>query len=134
MAYMSQERKKELVARAKPVLKKYGIKGSFGVRNHSTIVCNIKSGKLDFIRNYNILQTSMVHLEWRSEPAKSYMDINPYHFRKHFTGKCKNFFTELFEALNHGNHDRSDITTDYFDVGWYVDVNVGSWNKPYVVE
>jgi hypothetical protein len=33
-----------------------------------------------------------------------------------------------------GNHDRSDIQSDYFDVGWYVDVNIGSWNRPYEVE
>jgi hypothetical protein len=33
--------------------------------------------------------------------------------------------------MNVGNHDRSDIQSDYFDVGWYVDVNVGAWNQPY---
>jgi hypothetical protein len=32
-----------------------------------------------------------------------------------------------------GNHDRSDIQTDYFDVGWYKSVNIGTWNKPYEV-
>jgi hypothetical protein len=37
-------------------------------------------------------------------------------------------------AMNDGNHDRSDIQTDYFDVGWYVDVNIGRWNKPYILE
>jgi hypothetical protein len=36
--------------------------------------------------------------------------------------------------LNTGNHDNSDSQTDYFDVGWYVDVKVGKWNKPYIVE
>jgi hypothetical protein len=32
-----------------------------------------------------------------------------------------------------GNHDRSDIQSDYFDVGWYVDINIGRWNKPYAL-
>jgi len=32
-----------------------------------------------------------------------------------------------------GNHDRSDIQSDYFDVGWYKSVNIGKWNKPYEV-
>jgi hypothetical protein len=36
--------------------------------------------------------------------------------------------------MNMGNHDNSDIMTDYFDVGWYVDVNIGLWNKPYILE
>ena len=24
-----------------------------------------------------------------------------------------------------------DAMTDYYDVGWYVDVNIGTWEKPY---
>jgi hypothetical protein len=36
--------------------------------------------------------------------------------------------------MNQGNWNRSDVQTDYFDVGWYCDINVGSWNKPYVLE
>ena len=35
--------------------------------------------------------------------------------------------------MNDGNHDRSDPQSDYFDVGWYVDVNIGKWNKPYTL-
>jgi len=23
--------------------------------------------------------------------------------------------------------------TDYFDVGWYISVNLGRWDKPYIV-
>ena len=32
-----------------------------------------------------------------------------------------------------GNHNNSDISTDYFDVGWYIDINIGKWDKPYEV-
>jgi len=35
--------------------------------------------------------------------------------------------------MNEGNHDNSDIMTDYFDVGWYISVRLGKWDKPYVV-
>jgi hypothetical protein len=35
--------------------------------------------------------------------------------------------------MNAGNHNRSDAMTDYFDVGWYVDVNIGKWNQPYIL-
>ena len=38
----------------------------------------------------------------------------------------------IVRALNAGNHDRSDIMTDYFDVGWYVSVKIGhSCDKPF---
>jgi hypothetical protein len=29
---------------------------------------------------------------------------------------------ELRDAMNNGNHDNSDIMSDYFDVGWYVSI------------
>jgi hypothetical protein len=31
-------------------------------------------------------------------------------------------------------YDRSDVQTDYFDTAYYMDVNVGQWNKPYIFE
>lgn len=30
-------------------------------------------------------------------------------------------------------YDNSDAMTDYFDTAFYMDVNVGDWNKPYQV-
>ena len=52
MAYMSQERKQSLAPAIKAVLKKYGVKGTLAVNNHSTLVLNIKSGSIDFIENF----------------------------------------------------------------------------------
>jgi hypothetical protein len=40
---------------------------------------------------------------------------------------------ELYAAMMDGNHDNSDIQTDYFDVGWYIDINIGAWNAPYTL-
>ena len=123
MAYMSQERKKELVNLAKVVLKKYGVKATFGVRHHSTIVCKIKSGKLDLMKDYCGRNADLVE----------YINVNPYHFRDYFQGRSRDFITDLMGALNTGNWDKSDIQTDYFDKGWYVDVSIGNWKKPYKV-
>lgn len=138
MAYMNQTNKKVLVELAKPIIKKYGVKATFAVDNHSTLVCNIKSGKLDFIKNYtevsqadNYIRNAFMYNP--PEPVTS-IDVNPYHYHKHFSGVCKTFLTELMQALNTGNWDNSDIQTDYFDKGWYVSVNIGKWNKPYVLE
>jgi hypothetical protein len=62
------------------------------------------------------------------------VDVNPYWYHDHFDGKARKFLDEALRVLNTGNHDNSDSQTDYFDVGWYVDVKVGKWNKPYIVE
>jgi hypothetical protein len=57
--------------------------------------------------------------------------VNPYHFKDQFAGRALAFITEVHTAMMQGNHDRSDAQSDYFDVGWYVDLNIGKWNRPY---
>lgn len=129
MAYMSQERKQALAPKIKAVLKKYGMKGTIGVRHHSTLVVRIKEGKLPIIENFVVGLTDKERSDYVLKTRC--IDVNTYWIRDHYTGKCKEFLTELLAAMNVGNHDRSDIMTDYFDVGWYNDIRVGEWNKPY---
>jgi hypothetical protein len=125
MAYMSQEKKAKIAPVIKAICKKYGVKASLAVNNHSTLVLNVKSGSIDFINDFG----------FGSEDAKQFgIQVNPYHYKSHFTGKSVKFLSEVIPAMNTGNHDRSDAMIDYFDVGWYVDVNIGKWNKPYVLE
>ncbi len=140
MAYFNQERKQERAPAIKAILKKYGVKGSLAVNNHSTFVLNIKSGSIDFIENFIATDAKLIHGGKMSQDQIDYirknqsLDVNPYWFKEHFSGKALSFLTEVFQAMNKGNHDNSDIQSDYFDVGWYVDVNIGSWKKPYTVE
>jgi len=134
MAYMSQERKAKIAPAVKSILKRYGVKGTLAVRNHMTLVLNIKSGTLDFIKDFN--ETVSNDPTWRGATlSQTYISVNPYHYSSHFGDKViKKFLDEVLRALNDGNHDNSDIQTDYFDVGWYVDVNIGKWDKPYILE
>ena len=134
MAYMNQERKAERAPAIKAILKKYNVKASLAVRNHMTLVLNIKSGSIDFIGNFNETISADPYLSARGfTKAEKSLDVNPYHYQNHFSGDAKEFMQEVFAVMNGGNHDRSDIQSDYFDVGWYVDVNIGQWNKPYTV-
>ena len=135
MAYVSQELKAKLSPKIKAVCKKYGVKASIGVDNHSTLVLNIRSAKIDFIANYNsVAATKPGFSERGGYLAKDYLQVNTYYTDEHFTGKAKNFLREVIDAMNVGNFDKSDSQTDYFHCGWYVNVNVGRWNKPFVVE
>ena len=67
------------------------------------------------------------------------IDVNHYWIDEHWGkgSKWANFLNELYRACNHceeyQNHDRSDSMTDYFDVGWWVDINLGKYGKPYQV-
>ena len=135
MAYFSQERKSEIAPKVKSILNKYGIKGSLSVRHHSTLSLTLKSGKIDFIANSNrVCGNDFYQVAKGFKPNTSnYDSINPYWFHEHYDGDAKAFLTEVMEAMNNGNWDKSDIQSDYFNVGWYVEVQIGKWNKPYIV-
>lgn len=133
MAYMSQEKKKQLAITIKAICKTYKVKASLSVRHHSTLVLTIKSSPIDFVGNYNEVFKSRPKPEYASDITGPSMDVNVYWYKEHFSGRALMFLSRVIEAMNVGNHDRSDISTDYFDVGWYVDVKIGQWNKPYVV-
>ena len=135
MAYMSQELKAERAPAIKAILKKYNVKGSLAVRNHMTLVLNIKSGSIDFIGNSNrVCGADHYQVSRGFKPNTSgYEQVNQYHFQNHYDGKAKNFLIEVLDAMNTGNHDNSDIQTDYFDVGFYININIGAWDKPYTI-
>mgnify|MGYP003331351214 FL=1 len=135
MAYMNQEKKAKIVSAVKPILKKYGVKATFAVRNHSTICLNVKAGNIDFIENYIQTGQRMSEDQVAFIRKNKSIDVNPYWFQDHFSGKAKSFLSEAFTAMKSaGNwYDRSDAQIDYFDTAYYVDVNIGSWKKPYEV-
>jgi hypothetical protein len=116
MAYFSQERKKEMAPKIKALLDQYGMKGSLSVRNYSTVVLTLKSGPIDF----------------GQDEHGGHLDVNVYWINEHYTGRAREFLSKAYKILMTGNHNNSDIQTDYFDVGWYVDIDVGKWNKPYI--
>ena len=125
MAYMNQDKKKVIASKLKPVLKKYGVKGTLSVRNHSVIVLNVKAGKVNFFEDYGD----------REDAKKFGIQVNPYWFHDHFEGKSKQFLTEAFDALKSaGYYNNTDASIDYFDTAYYYDINIGNWKKPYVLE
>ena len=135
MAYMNQSKKAVIASKLKPVLKKYGLKGSLSVNNHSTIVLTVKSGKIDFIKNFNSTTQNRPGGFRNGSAAEKYISVNPYWYQEHFTGQSKEFISEAMAALKGADwYDKSDAQYDYFDTAYYVDINIGKWNKPYIVE
>lgn len=135
MAYMNQDRKAKIAPAVKAILKRYGVKGTLAVDGHMTLVLNIKSGILDFITDFNDTVGKKAYMYRSFMPVDKYIDVNPYHYQDHFSNKViRKFLGEVIAAMNVGNHDNSRSEIDYFDVGWYVDINIGKWNKPYVLE
>ena len=123
---MTQERKAQIAPAVKAILAEYGLKGSLGVHHHSSLVLTIKSGHIDFFGSFSHRVTDMM------EPPTNSMPINTHWCHEQFTGDAQKCLVKLCDAMNVGNHDNSDIQSDYFDVGWYIGIDVGKWDKPYV--
>ena len=134
MAYMSQETKAKLAPGIKAVLKKYGMKGTISVNNHSTLVCNVSEGPLDIIGNMYEIAVKKPDSHYSRNPTKPlYMQVNEHWIGENYSGKCKEFLEALKDAMKGSTwYDRSDIQTDYFDTSWYLDINIGKWNKPFL--
>lgn len=130
MAYMDQSKKSKILAALKPAIPA-DWKYSVSVRHHSTIVLTIASAPVDLIAEYSARKCSD---EVRDSMRTSrHASVNPYWFRDHFEGDMLATFDAIVGALNLGNHNRSDLQSDYHDVGHYVEVNLGKWDKPFQV-
>ena len=138
MAYMNQERKKQLAPAIKAVLKKYNMKGTIGVRNHSSLIVNIKSGALDLLGAAQKHNDQYAEMRGQ-EPYQvgDHLQVNTYHCQdwaeKVGETKIAKFYKELIAAMK-GDlyYDNSDAMIDYFDTAYYMDINVGNWNTPYI--
>ena len=122
MAYVSQEMKKELAPAIKAVLKKYRMKGSIAVNNHSTLEVNLSEGYVDCIsKGERILGLGGVS-----------KNVNVYHIDEWYEGIAKKFLNELLDAMKGPKYfNNDDIMTDYFSRSHYTDINVGKWNKEF---
>lgn len=123
MAYMDQEMKAQIAAELKKVMPK-GWKYSLGVDDHSTIVLNIASAPVDLLKLAKEAGYSSV----------CGVQVNPHYMQEHFkNAEVGELFGKIKKVLyGCGYYDNSDSQVDYFDTAYYVNVNIGKWNKPFV--
>lgn len=124
MAYMNQQKKAVIAAKLKTIMPK-DWKYSLRVRNHSSIILTLRSAPVDVAGMHGV--------------SNGIGGLNVYRYEENATrhgvpDDIKRVVINALAALNTDNHDRSDIMTDYFDVGHYVDFLFGEWNKPFLVK
>lgn len=124
MAYVNQEKKAKINTALKAALKGTDVKYTLAVRNHSKIVCTIKSSSIDFIGNFNSKNKNKV---------TDHIQVNHYYIDDFFSGDAASVLTKIKNALNLDNYNNSDSQSDYFDVGHYITIDIGKWDKPYVL-
>jgi len=117
-AYVSKEKTKQVREDLKKLFPQY----RFSVRreHYSSLYVAILSGPIQLLTDEN----------------NSYEDVNEYYIDNHYQDRpeVRDFLKEVLKVINIGNWDRSDIMTDYFDVGFYIHLSIGKWDKPYIVK
>ena len=126
MAFINAEDVKAIRNELKATFPKF----KFGVRKRdwNQVTVTVKEGPTDFSDCF------------RGDDG--YAQINQYHTQMY--GDHQAFFDAIHKIIktapikgegywkNKGWYDKSDSMIDYFDTAYYISMNVGSWNKPYV--
>ena len=135
MPYISQEEKKTIANSINPILKSFGLRGTLSIRHNSQLVLTIRKGGIDFVSNFN--KTAGDRNFWNNEfePVTSdNMGINEYHYKDHFSGVALEVLSKLIPEMKGENfYDNTDISADFFDIKHYINVKIGTWEKPYIL-
>jgi hypothetical protein len=137
MAYMNQDRKATIAAAVKPILAKYGVKGTLSTDRYS-ITLTLRDGYVDFVADMNDTRYDVLNGDRVVDKARlrtEGFEVNPYWYQEAYKpgSEAVQFLDEVIPAMKAADYfDHSDISTDYFDCSYYFHIKVGRWNKPYV--
>ena len=132
MAYITQEQKKKIHAILKATMPK-DWKWSLSVRNHSTLTMTISQAPVDLVAICQ--KKNDEYAARRGDSAykvNGHFEVNHYHFDESDWGYAGKVLKTALEGLHTDHYDKSDIMTDYFNVSWYVGLQVGRWDKHFV--
>jgi len=111
MAYITADEVKEMRKQIKELYP--NIKVSVTKNPHSsTVTCYLLESDIDF--------------------GVTYQQVNQYYIDRHYTGAARSMLEAINTILHQGHYDKSDTMTDYFDCSWYVDIQIGKYDHPYV--
>lgn len=129
MAHMSQDNKKRIHGLLKNVMPK-DYKWSLSVKHNSMVlVLTISKAPDDLI---GVLSDNGYRVD--AGYASGYLNMRATDSTRQFAGapNLVELFGKIHAAMSDGNHDNSDVISDYFDVGWYSEVHIGSVTKPFI--
>ena len=137
MAYISTEDVKHIRNELKKELPQY--KFSVVRDHHSSVTISLMKGPAfndyEYFDRYNNV-TKTANLS-----DGEHHQINQFHLEDFYGKENAEILSKIdtisrtAPAKNGGKvwYNDSDIQTDYFDIAYYVNINVGKWNKPYEI-
>lgn len=129
MAYVSKELKAKVAAELKNVVPsdwKYTLR----VDNHSELVLTIRKGAKELL-------IVPEHYDWsglvEEYVAEGHRGISVYNLKRDVVPELLETMKKILAVLNTDNWDYSDTQSDYFNIGHYVEINIGDeYGKPFV--
>lgn len=140
MAYISQDAKKQIAADLKAAFPK--LRFSLSVRHSSTLVVSLVSGDLDIVGQLITINSDPdLYIASREVKASRLnkltkgfaLEVRENHIEQDRMGEVGKTLSKIFDIINQrgkagANFDDSDTQTDYFHVGYYVDLIIGKKN------
>lgn len=121
MAYITTESVKEMRNELKALYPaKQGWKISLTREHYSSVRCCVLQAPIELRQDTTRSYESVNHI-WLADHYKDHQDIQKE-------------LQKITNVLNKNNYNNSDVQSDYFDVGHYVTLQVGSWDKPFTVK
>ena len=121
MAYITTEKVKEMRDKLKELFPaKKGWKLSITKEHYSGVNCSILTAPF----------------ELRLDTTRTNESVNHYYVKEHYNDNpaSKEALLSILQVLNTNNYNNSDSQSDYFDVGHYVSLSIGKWDKPFLVK
>lgn len=135
MAFMDQQTKARISAELKKVMPS-GWKYSLSVQHHSKITMTVTAAPADIIGELNAVRQENAQLFGRDfHPiTDGHADLSYCSDAAFPTGSAIYPVIETaLQALKSADwFNRSDSTTDYFNVAYYIGLQIGRWDKPFV--
>jgi len=80
----------------------------------------------------------------KQRQKENYHQLNHYSFNEYdpnswcngvfLTKQGHDLFKRICKIINQYNYNDSDIQIDHFDVNFYLSLNIGKWNKDYILQ
>ncbi len=141
MAWVQKETVTKVREALKVLNKEYGMKTSVSGTNSSSLKVRILSGKIDFVQNrLDMLEGDMRYSEEEKANHRLYLtkfnsgiQVNHYWLDTSFSGIALEYLEKVKAIMSVEHWAKSDIQSDYFNCAYYMDIDIGKWDKPYEV-
>lgn len=99
--------------------------------DHNEINVDLMEAPFTF---YNMFEVHNFSDGTKRALSKGYMQVNHYYINEdeRLSPKAAEFFKDIKQFLTNYNYVDQEQLTDYYNCNFYINFNIGKWNKPFI--